>query len=897
MIPRLERIRRSDRSHSRLPAAFLFLGLAFGAALATADGPCAPFTFLPPLRFPLTTSLGIESALGDFDGDGRTDVAMRDRATHVLAVVYGEGGGAFSAPRQVSEGGPLLNRLPALHAADLNADGRADLVAETADGFRVFLGRADRTFAPGQTVTLAGAATAAVGDFDDDGRLDVVLGSTTPSLVWTAHFFRGNGSGGFAPGVVASAGEFVHFFSSAAGDFNGDGKLDLVVAADYWRDSSLLLLGDGSGQFTLGGRRNLGLGLPQLHVADLDGDGISDFLVGGQGFSGNGAYTYFGSPSGTLSSRSLWPAPFRPVFAGAAVADLDRDGRLDAVVASSYRSEPSHLLFFKGRDSGEMAYVSSLHLEDPGVVLLGTADVDGDGRLDLLTASNGDGRLGVFLGSCGDARRTLTSPAVVSVAGVGGARYESDLTLVNGSGSDALVELVFQPSFGGTAAAASLLLPAGRQRYEKSARDFLGALDMGQPYRSDFGGTLGLRVGGASPGGVELLVRTTAATPTGLVSGVGYGAVESPALHRAAVVPLLEDGANRTNLVAFAAVAASGAAPREATVHVTLVSTDPERPGSLALDPVPLAPGAMKQWNRALRLLPGAPRSGFARLDASEESPPVGAYAMLHAEATSDPSLLPALGLGRRFGVTRLVFPSLVEAGAFTTELLLVNASNVPKGLRLRWVAEALTTPDRTATLALTVPARGQILLADVVQAFRELSVPGVGPRGPAFVGALFLDLLDGDDADGLVAGARVSSVASNGAGPFGVFLPALGPSELAAGSAGVLGLRQDERVRSNLALVNAGEEGEDVFRIDVYAGDTGVLTGRRNGVRVAAGRWMQLDAILSEMAPGAKHGRAVVTRVSGTGPFLAYGVLNEGAWAGAGSGDGTYLPMVVSAP
>ena len=93
------------------------------------------------------------------------------------------------------------------------------------------------------------------------------------------------------------------------------------------------------------------------------------------------------------------------------------------------------------------------------------------------------------------------------------------------------------------------------------------------------------------------------------------------------------------------------------------------------------------------------------------------------------------------------------------------------------------------------------------------------------------------------------------------------------------------------MALVNAGREA-DVFRIEIHDGTTGLLAATVDDVRVEARGWRQLGRILADQAPGVTNAYAKVTRVSGTAPFLAYAVINDGEGPGLGTGDGSYVPM-----
>jgi hypothetical protein len=91
--------------------------------------------------------------------------------------------------------------------------------------------------------------------------------------------------------------------------------------------------------------------------------------------------------------------------------------------------------------------------------------------------------------------------------------------------------------------------------------------------------------------------------------------------------------------------------------------------------------------------------------------------------------------------------------------------------------------------------------------------------------------------------------------------------------------------------MVNAGS-GDLYLRVDVYDGDTGVQVGSADYV-LPLGGWTQVGSVLKPF--GITNGYARITRSGGNGPFLAYGVLNDGATPGTGTGDGSYVPMAVA--
>ncbi len=199
-----------------------------------------------------------------------------------------------------------------------------------------------------------------------------------------------------------------------------------------------------------------------------------------------------------------------------------------------------------------------------------------------------------------------------------------------------------------------------------------------------------------------------------------------------------------------------------------------------------------------------------------------------------------------------------------------------------------MTTADQTARLRLEVPPFGQLFLPDFVEELRRRGVAGVPARGSEVVGALFADL-EGEPSAGFFVGARTS--AGKPEGRYGVFYEAIPTTAPERWSAMVPAVRQDDSVRTNVAIVNL----EDVpTTFEIVARDPaegGRVAGHTRIVTVGPRRWVQVAAILWELSTGLSRARIEVVSTLRPVRFLAYGITNEGAVPGAGSDDGTYVP------
>src|SRR5262249_50619048 len=193
----------------------------------------------------------------------------------------------------------------------------------------------------------------AVGDFNGDGRLDVV---TAQQLTDTVSVLVGHGDGTFArPQVFAASGQDFTPQSMALDDVNGDGKLDVVVKSVSFLDSDAfqvgVLLGRGDGTFQsplLGAAQPDGSG--DLVLGDFNNDGRIDAAVADQlGASSGNLSVFAGNGDGTFQSLvrlDVLTGGNDPV--GVAAADLNGDGLVDLVATNASSSTVSVLLNTSG---------------------------------------------------------------------------------------------------------------------------------------------------------------------------------------------------------------------------------------------------------------------------------------------------------------------------------------------------------------------------------------------------------------------------------------------------------------------------------------------------------------------------------------------------------------------
>jgi hypothetical protein len=258
--------------------------------------------------------------VGDFNGDGRIDLATADTGANNVAVLLGNGNGTFQAPVPFAVGtGPV-----GLVAGDFNGDGRLDLAASNKDSgdVSVLLGRGDGTF-QGQARYGAGFQPwyVVAGDFNGDGRADL---ATANALSHDVSILLGLGNGTFLSDLANPRPAQVNPQGVAVGDFNRDGIPDLATVS-YSGHDLFVFLGRGDGTFQEPLRLPTGSTPVWVISADVNGDGIAD-LVTANCFSSN-VSIFLGRGDGMFQPAVNYPASAFTDFVIA--GDFTGDGHLD----------------------------------------------------------------------------------------------------------------------------------------------------------------------------------------------------------------------------------------------------------------------------------------------------------------------------------------------------------------------------------------------------------------------------------------------------------------------------------------------------------------------------------------------------------------------------------------
>ena len=308
---------------------------------------------------------------GDLDGDGHSDLVVPNEDTDDLRVFLNDGAGAYGAFEVV----PIPNgQVPSTNeGADFNGDGLLDFAVGQSRGDRVAVffgdGLGGLDFRANHTVGL-GVRALCVADFDLDGHPDILTANREEG--GSVSLLHNDGAGGFAAARTFDTGADGET-ACAVADVNADGAPDAWIGA-IGSQEVVVLLGDGLGDLSVGGRFPAGGGPWMMASGDIDGDGHEDLL------SANAEQDQLavlrGDGAGGLGTPTLIDSGDFPLSVD--VGDLDGDGDLD-VVTSNFGT--ADFTVFENR-SGSLARFGRLPASVAGSCVI-LHDRDNDGDLDL----------------------------------------------------------------------------------------------------------------------------------------------------------------------------------------------------------------------------------------------------------------------------------------------------------------------------------------------------------------------------------------------------------------------------------------------------------------------------------------------------------------------------------
>jgi hypothetical protein len=268
---------------------------------------------------------------GDLNGDGKLDVAVANENDNTVSILLGGGNGSFASKADIAVG---TNPF-ALTIGDLNGDQKADLVVANSGQFpndagsiSILLGDGDGTFQAAKNIVVGdGPVSAAIGDFNHDGKADVAVAIFRDN---TVSILRGNGDGTFGAPSTITFPPLSQILYVVAADVDGDHNQDLIV-------------GGGSNVWTAKGNGLGGFGQPQLEhsgftgefvVADVNRDNSPDLAI--INLNANSSQftvdVLLNNGNGTFSTGSQIPV-FGSFATQVIAADFNADGKLDLAVS------------------------------------------------------------------------------------------------------------------------------------------------------------------------------------------------------------------------------------------------------------------------------------------------------------------------------------------------------------------------------------------------------------------------------------------------------------------------------------------------------------------------------------------------------------------------------------
>ena len=371
----------------------------------------------------LTFALGNQPrsiVLGDVNGDSDLDIVASNRIDQNISILIGNGDGTFK--NQITLG--LGSTSYSIKLGDLNGDGRLDIVTanQFSNNTSVLLGNGDGTFRSGQNFTTGDRPySVALGDLNGDGRLDIITAnhnSDNTSIIINRLAFTGQAASISAPAPLVTGsspetenklsniGSTVSLFDSqtgqptgvavpfpgfngqirvASGDFNVDGRTEIVAGAGPGGGPAVVILDSQTGlaRASFFAYDQNFTGGVFVAVKDINNDGISDIITGAG--TGGGPHVKVFNGIDLQEIRSFFA--YAENFTGGvsvASADINGDGILDLVTGAGPGGGP-HVKVFDGATNTLISQWFAYPPEFTGGVFVGMGDISNDGNFEVIT--------------------------------------------------------------------------------------------------------------------------------------------------------------------------------------------------------------------------------------------------------------------------------------------------------------------------------------------------------------------------------------------------------------------------------------------------------------------------------------------------------------------------------
>jgi CSLREA domain-containing protein len=386
---------------------------------------CTPVAFVPATNFAVG-NLPELAAIGDFNRDGKQDLAIANNGSNNVSILLGDGAGGFGAASNFSVGTAPVS----LAVGDFNGDGKQDLAVANSDltsnNVSILLGDGAGGFSVASNFGVGNSPrSVAVGDFNQDGKQDIATANAATNDV---SILLGDGAGSFS--AATNFGVGTGPVSIVVGDFNGDSKQDIAVANATSNNVSILP-GDGAGSF--GAAANFGAGTTpnSATLGDFNGDGKQDLAVANAGSGSTSISVLLGDGAGNFGAANPFGAGNNPRFVAA--GDFNGDGKQDLAVANLDSNNASILL---GDGLGSFGAAANFGANS-GPESLAVGDFNGDGKQDLAVVNQNSNNVSVLMRQC---QPTVSIGDVTQGEGDSGpATFGFTVTLSNSTASDVTV--------------------------------------------------------------------------------------------------------------------------------------------------------------------------------------------------------------------------------------------------------------------------------------------------------------------------------------------------------------------------------------------------------------------------------------------------------------------------
>jgi hypothetical protein len=331
--------------------------------------------------------------VGDFNNDSRLDIIVANSGSNDVSLLLGSGNGSF-ADQLIYSIGPYPRFIA---VADFNNDTRLDIIVATSgdNNVRVLLGYSNGSFS-NPMIHSAGSRpfSVAVGDFNDDSRLDIVtanLGSNSASIQF------GCANEVFQKQTTLTTGNNSQPRSIVIADFNNDDQMDIAVANSGSHNIGIFL---GYGNISFSNQMTSSTGPYSspysIAAGDFNNDTQLDIVVAN--YDSDSISVFLGYGNGSFANQTTYSTGSNSLPYSVAVGDFNSDTILDIVVANYGTSHLDVLLGYGNGTFGNLTSWSLTYGDNPFSVVIG--DFNSDNKLDFAVANEGSDSLNIFLQTC-----------------------------------------------------------------------------------------------------------------------------------------------------------------------------------------------------------------------------------------------------------------------------------------------------------------------------------------------------------------------------------------------------------------------------------------------------------------------------------------------------------------